>query len=203
MRPAAALNALPDFGFAGAFLLTWLAPRTLGDQAVTRLMLVMLLEFIIIHSSVFMGNVILSPAAKVPRSVGILVLGLFYSIFAGAFSLAFRTWWPFGTFWLQTGNRMLSVVTGQPDSNARALLKKSWVVSIMLYLGCCFVTVVPPVPALGITPAVVASLHLPGEGLWITEPQRVIAFGFLYFALTGWSELFDHRWLKLDQPVPT
>lgn len=203
MRPAAALNALPDFGFAGVFLLTWLAPRTLGDQAVTRLMLVMLLEFIIIHSSVFMGNVLLSPAAKVPRSVGILVLGLFYSIFAGAFSLAFKTWWPFGTFWLQTGNRMLSVVTGQPDSNAQALLKKSWVVSIMLYLGCCFVTVIPPVPPLGITPAVVASLHLPGEGLWITEPQRVIAFGFLYFALTGWSELFDHRWLKLDQPVPT
>ncbi len=197
------LNALPDFFFAGAFLLTWFAPRALADQAVTRLMLVMLLEFIIIHSAVFMGNVMLSPAAKVPRSVGIFVLGFFYSIFAGAFSLGFRTWWPLGAFWLQTGNRLLGVVTGQPDGDAKDFLKRGWVVSILLYLGCCFVTVLLPVPALGITPAVVASLHLPGEGLWIGEPYRVIAFGFLYFALTGWSELFDHRWLKIDQPIRT
>ena len=34
-----------------------------------------------------------------------------------------------------------------------------------------------------------------GSGLWIDEPQRVLAFGFLYFIGTGLSELFSHEWL--------
>jgi len=29
-------------------------------------------------------------------------------------------------------------------------------------------------------------------------PHRVIAFGFLYLALTGWSELYDHAWLHAE-----
>ena len=43
MRLGSLLSALPDFGFALVFLVTWLSPGFLGDQTVTRLMLVMLL----------------------------------------------------------------------------------------------------------------------------------------------------------------
>lgn len=191
------LSALPDFGFAVVFLVTWLQPQAFGEQTVTRLMLVMLLEFIIVHSAVFMGTVIVASADKARRTLGLLGFGLFYSIFAAAFSLVFKTWWPFGAFWLQTGNRLLGVLVGQAsEGQEKAFLMRGWAISVGLYVGCCFITTFLPIPALGITPAVIAALHLPGTGLWISEPYRVLAFGALYFALTAWSELYDHAWLK-------
>jgi hypothetical protein len=202
VRRASLLSALPDFGFALVFLVTWVSPGFFGDQTVTRLMLVMLLEFIIVHSAVFMGTVIVSSDEKGRRTFALLGLGLFYSIFAAAFSLIFKSLWPFGAFWLQTGNRLLSVLVGQPPSGEeKTFLMKGWAISVALYVACCFITAFLPMPRFGITPGVVTALHLPGSGLWIDEPHRVIAFGFLYFALTGWSELYDHAWLHAESFV--
>lgn len=80
---------------------------------------------------------------------------------------------------------------------------KGWAISVALYVACCLVTAFLPMPRFGITPDVVAALHLPGSGLWIAEPHRVLAFGVLYFALTGWSELYDHAWLHAESLVRT
>lgn len=33
------------------------------------------------------------------------------------------------------------------------------------------------------------TLDLPCGGLWVDEPQRVLAFGFLYFGMTGIGEV--------------
>ena len=77
-----------------------------------------------------MGTVIVSSAEKGRRTFALLGLGLFYSIFAGAFSLMFKSWWPFGTFWLQTGNRLSSVLVGQPPSGEeKSFLMKGWAIS--------------------------------------------------------------------------
>ncbi len=38
-----------------------------------------------------------------------------------------------------------------------------------------------PVPRLGISRAAVDDLALPGSGLWIEQPHRVLAAGTLYF----------------------
>jgi hypothetical protein len=43
---------------------------------------------------------------------------------------------------------------------------------------------------------VIERLHLPGSGLWISAPYRVLAFGVLYYALTAWWELVGPRWLE-------
>lgn len=67
---------------------------------------------------------------------------------------------------------------------------------LMLTMLLAFFTTLVPMPALGITPEVVAGQHLPGSGLWVDQPQRVIAFGFLYFAAVGVSELYGHAWLR-------
>jgi hypothetical protein len=61
--------------------------------------------------------------------------------------------------------------------------------------------VVLPVPRFGLTPDVVLAQHLPSGGLWIEQPQRAMAFGFLYFVLVGLSELFDHRWVASSVPA--
>jgi hypothetical protein len=191
----ALVNALSDFAFAGMFLVTWIAPGTFGVQTVRFLMLVMLMEFVVVHSSAFMGNVVVSRADRGARSITLLGFGLLYSLFAGAFSLAFKSWWPIVTFWSQTLNRLLGVLLGQvPDEDQKAFVMHTWAASALFYLVGCLATVLLPVPHLGITPEVIAAQHITAGGLWVDQPQRVLAFGVIYFMLNGWSDLRGHRW---------
>jgi len=90
---------------------------------------------------------------------------------------------------------MLGVILGQAtDAQHRDLVMNGWAAAVMFYLGGCFATILLPIPTLGITPAVVAAQHIPGGGLWVEHPEKVIAFGVIYFALTGWSEITAHDW---------
>jgi len=57
-----------------------------------------------------------------------------------------------------------------------------------------FATVMLPVPALGVTQEAIDLQGFSMEGLWIEEPFRVLAFGFLYFAAIGLWELFSFKW---------
>jgi hypothetical protein len=199
------LTALPDFGIAALFLTTWIAPRTFGDRMVGYLMLVMLLEFIIVHSSGFMGSVMLNdPLSSRAKLKSLLGFGAFYLLFAAGFSLGFQAWWPIWTILLMTLNRMMIVLMGNiPDKQERAYIQRGWAVSAMCYLLLVMVTVFLPLPRLGITRAEVAAQDLPGSGLWVDEPHRVIAFGFLYFLATGLSELYSHAWLKVQEVPPS
>ena len=196
------VNALPDFATAGAFLVTWIAPTTFGELALSRMMLVMLLEFVVVHSAAFMGTVALAPAGRGKRALGILGFGAFYSLFAAGMGLAFHSWWPVIAFALLTTNRLLGVLVGQvPDAEQKAFIQTGWAASVLFYLGGCFLTILLPIPALGITPEVVAAQHFSATGLWIAQPQRVLAFGVVYFALTGWSDLASHAWAAKLKPV--
>lgn len=196
-------TALPDFVLGLGFLITWVAPLTFGEKAVTYFLLVMLLEFLIVHSAGFMGSVVfnkpLAPGIKVKTLAG---LGLFYGLFAAAFAVGFRAWWPLWTIALLTLNRILVVVTGGvPEGRERLFIRKGWAVAALFYLVFAFATVLLPVPALGITPEVIRLQAFTSSGLWIDEPQRVLAFGVLYFVGVGLSELVSHRWIP-DAHVP-
>ncbi len=193
-------STAPDFCLAAAFLITWLAPYTFGERVVAYLMLVMLLEFIIVHSSGFMGSVMIShPLSRRTKVRSLLGLGAFYLLFAAAFSVGFGAWWPLWTILLLTLNRVLVVLTGDlPDGRERDFIRRGWAVGVLLYVGGVFITLFLPVPRFGITPEVVLAQDLPGGGIWIDEPHRVVAFGVLYFFGTGISELFSHRWLPAD-----
>jgi len=196
VRLPSLIAALPDFGLAGVFLATWIAPDLLGVQRIGHLMLVMLLEFIVVHSAAFMGSAAIGAATPIERTKRVVGLGLFYTMFVGGFAAAFRTWWPIVAFWGLTLNRLLGMLVGQaPSEKAKLFMQQSWAVGAMAYLAAVFATTFLPVPELGITAAVRAAADLPGSGLWISEPQRVLAAGFLYFAALGLSELVDHRWL--------
>ncbi len=182
-------------------MVTWVDPFVLGGNAVQYFMLTMLLEFIIVHSSAFMGNVVLSREKASRRVQGLFWLGLFYTLFVGGFALGFGTWWPVYAFWGLTFNRMLSILVGDaPEGRERQYVRAGWALSVMYYLGGVFATVVLPVPELGITSAVRSALDLPGDGLWVDEPHRVLAFGVVYFGLTGLGEVLgwgrSERFLK-------
>ena len=191
--------AVPDLALGALFLATWIAPTALRPQMVCYLMLVMLLEFIIMHSSPFMGNVLISKAPRTGKAVGILVLGAFYTLFVGAFALAFRVLWPLLNFWGLMANRLLGVLLRQaPAGEEELFMQRTWACSAICYLVFGGVTTVLPMPRFGITPEVVAHLDLPSSGLWIEQPWRVMAFGFLYFTTVGVSEMFGHRWIKAN-----
>jgi len=194
---AATVAAAPDLLFAGVFLATWIVPTALGAQMVGYLMLTMLLEFVIMHSSGIMGTTAYGPLPGGRKTLAVVGLGLFYSLFVLGFCLAFGTWWPFVAFWTLTGNRLLGALIGQaPEGEEKRFVQQGWAVAALAYLVLAFFTTLVPMPALGITPEVVAGQHLPGSGLWVDQPQRVIAFGFLYFAAVGVSELHGHAWLQ-------
>ncbi len=192
---AGLLSSLPDFGFAAVFLITRVRPATLGPFMVKWLLVVMLVEFIIIHSAAFMGVVGFAAASRAARGARIVGIGLFYTLFAGAMSWVFRSWFPITAFWGQTLNRLSSVLLGQgQDLGQKAVVMAGWAASTVFYLLGCFATIVLPIPRLGITEQVVAAQQIPGGGLWVEHPEKVIAFGVLYFGLTAWSELHAHRW---------
>jgi hypothetical protein len=187
---AGLIQAVPDLGLSAVFLITWLKPDTFGPQFVKRLVLVMLLEFLVIHSAGFMGAATISAGSPVKRLLVILGFGLFYSLFTGAVSLAVHTSGPFISFWILVANRMLGVVVSPAgDLKAAKVVMSGWALTVAAYLGCCFLTVLVPMPRLGITADVITRQDFTGGGLWIDQPQTAIAFGCFYFLVVGLGEM--------------
>ncbi len=160
------------------------------------LLSLIVLEFIVIHSAGMMGTFALDPIER-GRKVRVLgFLAVVYLIFGLALSLMFKSVWPLVTLALQIANRFTWAMFGQvPEGSERLYHQRSWAVGAILYLGGVGITTMLPVPRLAITDEVRAAFALPSSGLWVAEPWRVMAFGFLYFAGTGLSELVRHRWL--------
>jgi len=84
----------PDAGLAIVFLVVWIAPGAALPGTVGYLLLLMMLEFVIIHSSAIMGTVALGEGARRRRSVALVGLAAFYTLFVGGISLAGKSWWP-------------------------------------------------------------------------------------------------------------
>ena len=138
----------------------------------------------------------MKPLPRGKKALSILGVGLFYTLFVGGIALAFRRWWPLVVFWGLTLNRLTPVLFGQgPRGQEKTFVQRGWGVGAVLYIVGIFATTLVPLPRLGITRAVAQAQDLPGSGLWIDQPWRVLAFGFLYFAGWGLSELYAHRWL--------
>ena len=193
--PAHLLSALPSIGISGMFLITWIAPRAFGKQMVSYLMLVMLMEFINVHAAGFMGNVIVGDADRAKKAFAIAGLGIFYTLFVGAFSAAFKQWWSLWAFWGLIFNRLLGVLLGKaPTGQEKRMLQTSWAAGVFLYVMLVFATIILPVPSCGITAEVIAEQGFTMGGLWIEEPYRVMAFGFLYFAAVGLAEMLSYKW---------
>ncbi len=190
---AAFATALPDLAIAVLFLVTWMRPAAVSAEMVPHLTILMGLEFVVVHSAGFMGFIVHGDGTRERRTLWMLLLIGFYSLFALGFSLAARAWWPLASFTLLGLNRTATIWTGQSrGSSAGRFIVRGWVIPTAAYLGMAFVTGFAPLPRLGITDAIVARAHAHGVGgLWSDEPWRVLAFGFLYFTVVGIAELSD------------
>ena len=193
-RPIFLLNALPDAILAGTFLYAWLYPAALGLDRTRGLVLLMLLEFVNLHSSAFMGKSLLAKESRTARLRTVFGFGVFYSALVVAFAATFNMWWPVPAFWLLTANRLLILLPGQaPVGRERDLIQCSWAAGFVFYLAALNLSILPW-PSLGFTPPIVKAMHLPGRGTWVDTPQRAMVAGLIYFGLTALSEGFGHRW---------
>ena len=149
------IAAIPDFALAGFFAISWVHPYAFGDHMLSRLELMMLMEFIILHSSAFLACAMAFPKLRILRIAGVIGLGLFYTTFVGVFSLSFHTWWPIASFWVLLSNRMLAIVMGKaPDERDMNFIVVGWAVGVACYLGYAFLTAIAGIPRLGVTLAV-------------------------------------------------
>lgn len=188
--------AAPDAVTAGFFLWVWIAPLSLGEGSVRTATLIMLVEFLLVHASGFLGAVTLaSTVSRGKRLAALLGFGLFYSLFIGAFMLAFKAWWPAAVFgWLLVG-KFAQVLTRVDDRAAQRQMA-AWGASVLFYILGVFLTLFLPLPRLGIDAATIPKLGLTGAGVWVDDPHRVVAFGVLYFAALSW-----YKWV--DPAVPS
>lgn len=202
------ISAAFDLALAGVFLITWLDPGNDLARSVDVLLLMMLIEFITVHSSAMLGSVWMGPGDRQKRLRGVIGLIGMYALFVGGFSIGFSTWAPFVGFWLLTGNRLMGMfMGGRPDEATREDAERSWARSVVLYLAGAFLTTFMPIPRLGLTSDVMAAIDIPGSGLWVDEPWRVMAFGAVYFGAGGVLMVRDvvrgRETVSAGQPEPT
>ncbi|MEG3048762.1 MAG: hypothetical protein RR792_01045 [Thermomonas sp.] len=193
-RIARGVAAAPDAITAGFFLLLWMVPQWLGPTALRTGLLMMLVEFILMHATGILGGMALANTGDARRQwKPILLFGAFYLLFIAAWSWIFKAWWPLlALAWLVAGKLALAWQP-LPDADKRDRLQSDWGISAIAYLCGVFVTMMLPLPRLGLTGDVVAAAHLPGSGEWVDKPHTVVAFGLLYFGLMATSKLRGWR----------
>jgi len=181
--------ALPDAITSGVFATTWVAPAVTGIASVDRLTQVMLMEFIVVHSTVFYALIAAAgEVARGKRLVWLAGLSSLYLLFVVGFAIADHSTWPLFAFaWLFV-SRFAHIWTRPVQSAAETSgMVKLWLASVLAYLFGALLTSLLPLPRLGMTPEIVGALQQPGSsGEWVERPQAVLAFGMLYFAIQAW-----------------
>lgn len=199
-RFARRIAALPDAITAGFFLLLWIVPQWLGPAALRTGLLMMLVEFVLMHATGMLGGMALANAGDARRQwKPILLFGAFYLLFIAAWSWIFEAWWPLlALAWLVAGKLALAWQP-LPDADKRDRLQSDWAISALAYLCGVFVTLMLPLPRLGLDADIVAAARLPGSGEWVDKPHTVVAFGLLYFGVLATAKL--RGWRLPGKPV--
>lgn len=196
------LAALPDAVTAGFFLLLWLLPGWLGPDALRTGLLMMIVEFLLIHATGMIGGMALGKDGRPPRWGPMVAFGALYFLFIAAWSFVFDAWWPFVAMaWLLAGKVQLALQPGDVERK-RERLSSDWALSALFYLGGVVLTMLLWLPRLGLTPEVVAAADLPGSGEWVERPHTVVAFGLLYFGLLATSKFRRWRLPGKSRPTP-
>jgi hypothetical protein len=197
------LPLLPDLVTCGFFLVVWWNPLVFGPLSVRTAMLTMLLEFFLVHATgfftVFANDRLGSKWKRIGAMAG---LSLFYVLMISAYAMSFHEWWPLLAFgWLLAG-KIAFVWTSRPDADdpdggdATFRGMAAWAGSVALFLGGVVYTCIADIPRWGMTEALQPQfgLDMTSEGLWESQPHRVVAFGALYFGATFLARLSWAAW---------
>ena len=188
------LPLLPDALTCGFFLVVWSHPLAFGPLSVKTAMLTMLLEFFLVHATGFFTAIGNDRDHSKWRRIGAMCgLSAFYVLMIGGFAYSFREWWPLAAFaWVFVGK--VAWIWSNPPGDDDAMMRQmaAWAGSVVLFLGGVAYTSIADIPRWGMTEALQPGfgLDMASEGIWESEPHRVVAFGALYFGAT-----FLAKWL--------
>lgn len=178
------LAGAPDAVTSVWCLGVWLDPLALGADAVKGVVLMMLMEFILLNATGFFTAIpFMLDLGRRTRIAMLLGLCAIYLALVAAFALPFHALWPFFAFgWLAFGKLVWVVRNRRANDDEQLWLMGAWAFSVAAYLGAVGAGVTLHLPTLGIVPAIVSSLHLPGGGEWVATPHKAVAAAVFYFA---------------------
>jgi hypothetical protein len=180
--------ALFDLVMAGVFLWCWISPAAWRPTLAADLGLLMLMEFFVIHSSMFLVGGSSEGGSGVKITLAFVVM-LFYVPVAGAFAWWHGGWWPALAFAWLLASRVATMLAGQgSDAYASRRARYYWANAGGCYIAFVFVALVLPMPRLGFG----WKAQYEWAGYWNIPPQDVMAWGFLYFAAQGLTKLLEN-----------
>ena len=183
-------KALPDMITVGVFLWIWLDPIEWRRELVAQGLMIMLLEFLLIHSSGFIGPVVFANDVPIGRRIKwVAGFGLFYTMFVAAWAWQFQSWWPLIFYLWLLGSKLVDILMDRRVPEEMRQRQMGMVaVSALFYLLSVFATLLLPFPKLGLT----RHGHyygVPGSGEWVSHPHIVIAALVTYFSLLALAKL--------------
>ncbi|MEO6383445.1 MAG: hypothetical protein ABIO30_03175 [Thermomonas sp.] len=182
------LGMLPDLLTGIACVIVWVSPFTFGHDAVKTVVLMMLMEFLMVHGTgIFTGIAFMDDIPPRKRLLGMAGLLCFYAMFVAAFVVSFKAWWPVWVFaWLAVSKALWIFISPRDRDAEMDRQMKAWAFSTAAYLAAVFMGVMLPVPELGITSALQPQLGLSGGGEWIEHPHIAVAGMAFYYFVTAW-----------------
>ena len=171
------LLVLPEFGLALVFLLTWVAPRLLGVAWVKSLLLILLAEMLLLSAAGVLWHMTVGSGGVV--ALMWVLFGL-YALMAWGLCRLFESWWP-----MMTLGMLLAARIWTDALPALAMESDPWMLAVrgVALLGVVVVTTIVPFPRLGMTPELTREIKVPGDGIWVDQPHRLLVTGLLYFTL--------------------
>lgn len=190
-----------DLCIAATFLITWISPYTFDERMVHKLTFMMLIEFLIVHSSGFLGAISARDIPKRERIFMLSVLLFFYALFVAGFSAMYGGWWPVIAFLGLTLPKLPVILFNGVDDDAMFVVMGNWAAMTALYLFSLFAVLTYDVPQWGVTAEVVARQAFGVEGEFPEQPHRVMAFGTIYFTGMAMVALVFELWPRRKKPA--
>ncbi len=182
-------SAIPYFLLVVVLAWSWVDPMSVDEGVWVPLAVgLMALEFILLHSGVFMG-VMAAKAQSAARRAGIFaLLAGFYAIFAVVFSTVTGTWEVLKIFSFLMAGRFITLIVASGEGKQELIARSG--AGIAMYIPVVFLTVFVPFPELGVNAEVLREVYPNrGGGIWEQHPERAIAGAIIYFGLMGLFEL--------------
>jgi hypothetical protein len=179
------LAALPEAITAAVFLIAWVTPARFGPDYVRDLTLVMAMEFIVIHSSVFYAVIAGVDIARGKRIMWLAGLSCIYLVFVFGFAIGYKSTWPIFAFAWLFASRFVHVWLSPVSSEVEAKrMVNMWAVSVVAYLFGAFTVNLVTIPNLGMTSTFESSMMESGGTGWSSGgAHTTLAFGLMYFCI--------------------
>lgn len=189
---------LMNLAIAYQFYNVWSQPDLENFETISTLASLMIFEFILVHSGVFM--------AVMPKKISLYILLPFYGLFALAFNTMTESNIILYIYLMVIFNRMRFAFSDvSPRLKSRAIITS--IIAALLYFVLIFAVVVPMeyIPELGLTPTFLENsgynANKTSGGIFIDTPHIAICFGFCYYCALSIAEALLIRYKYSSSPL--